>query len=80
MRVSIEYRGVNIDVEFDYTPSEPMVMYYIDGSGHPGSSAEVYIESVKVGGVDVYDLLEDKIEEIEDLIINKYEQEYYEER
>ena len=80
MKIEIEYKTVNLEIEFDYTPPEAMVMYYSDISGHPGAPSEAHIESIKVKGVEIYDLLEDKIEEIEELILEKHEQEYYEER
>jgi len=33
-------------IEYDYEPEEPMVMYYPDGSGYPGSPAMVEVTSV----------------------------------
>lgn len=40
----------NLVVRFDclITPEEPMVMYYKDGSGHPGSPAEIYILNMEI--------------------------------
>lgn len=69
----IEFRGVILDVELDYEPSEPMVMYYSDGSGYPGSPAEIGIISIKIENQDVYELLEDYLDEITDLLYEKLE-------
>jgi hypothetical protein len=70
---SIEFKGVVLDVELDYEPSEPMVMYYSDGSGYPGSPAGIGIISVKIDSQDVYELLEDYLDEITDLLFEKLE-------
>ena len=69
----LEFRGVTLDVELDYEPSEPMVMYYSDGSGYPGSPAEIGIISIKIENQDVYELLEDCLDEITDLLYEKLE-------
>jgi hypothetical protein len=70
---SIELRGVVLDVELDYEPSEPMVMYYSDGSGYPGSPAMIGIINVKIENQDVMELLEDYLDEITDLLFEKLE-------
>lgn len=75
----INYLDYTLEVEYDYEPEEPMVMYYKDGSGHPGSPAIVNIYSCKLGDVDILDLLApNRIEDIEELIFNqiKEEEEY----
>ena len=41
MEFQTEIEEAIITVEFDYEPEEPMVMYYPDGSGDPGSPASV---------------------------------------
>lgn len=37
-----------VEIEFEYSPGEPMVWYYPDGSGYPGSPPELNIIGVKV--------------------------------
>jgi hypothetical protein len=69
----IEFRGVILDVELDYEPSEPMVMYYSDGSGYPGSPAGIGIINIKIENQDVMELLEDYLDEITDLLFEKLE-------
>ena len=53
-----------VTISFDYQPEEPMVMYYPDGSGHPGCPASiencgVYWSTVK------YNSIKDKWEDVE---------------
>lgn len=66
---SIKYKGVELDIEFYFSPEEPMVMYYSDGSGYPGSPAEVEIYTIEHCGVDVMELLDDQIDKIEEQLI-----------
>jgi len=37
---------VKVQVEYDYSQAEPMVRYYPDGSGYPGSPAMIEVVSV----------------------------------
>lgn len=39
-------------IEYDYEPGEPMVRYYLDGSGYPGSPAGCQPWNVEVTSVD----------------------------
>lgn len=61
---TIQYKGVELDIEFYFSPSEPEVRYYADGSGYPGCSEEIELYSIKHCGEDVTELLEDQTEEI----------------
>lgn len=70
----IEIRGVKVDVNYYYDKGEPMVMYYPDGSGHPGEPPSAEIQEVYAGDVDIYELLgTDVLEEIEQKIIELHE-------
>lgn len=40
-------------IEFEIDPGEPMVMYYPDGSGHPGSPGGAVITKVMFRGEDI---------------------------
>ena len=40
--------NLTIEVSGIYTPEEPMVMYYADGSGYPGSPSEFDITDIKI--------------------------------
>ncbi len=47
-----------IEVEGIYYPEEPMVMYYADGSGYPGSPAEFEINDIKITKGTLLDLID----------------------
>lgn len=53
MEVGFELGPVYVTVDIDYKvrPGEPMVMYYPDGSGYPGSPPEIEILEVIVTSV-----------------------------
>jgi hypothetical protein len=71
----VKLRGVKLEIEFDYVPEERMVMYYPDMSGHPGSPAEVHINTIRlVDDDDITELLdEDTITRLEEAIHENYE-------
>ena len=53
----IEVHGVKVNVNYYYSKGEPMIMYYSDMSGHPGEPPFATINWVRVGDVDIYELL-----------------------
>jgi len=74
MTATITFRGIEFDVDYDFKPAEPMVMYYSDGSGHPGCPAEVeQINEITHKGTDFTEFLEEHEDEIAQII---YEQEH----
>lgn len=40
--------SVDVDLSFDVTPGEPMVRYYPDGSGYPGSDPSAELTDLRV--------------------------------
>jgi len=40
--------GLEVEIEWNLTEGEPMVRYYPDGSGYPGSPPEAEIQNVRV--------------------------------
>lgn len=56
--VTVIYLGVEFEVSGNYTPEEPMVMYYSDMSGYPGSSSEFEVTSVEIGGQNAEEIIE----------------------
>lgn len=40
--------SLEIELEYDFNPGEPMVRYYPDGSGYPGCSPSAELVSVTV--------------------------------
>ncbi len=70
--VEIVLYTVPLTVYGYYTPEEQMVMYYKDGSSHPGSPAEFDAQAVEVEGTNVNGLLSDKTWElIEELVLKE---------
>lgn len=62
---TINYWGVDIDIEYYYEPFVPGRMYMSNGDpGYPDEGGEFYIEKAFIGGQDVTELLEDKLESI----------------
>lgn len=69
-----------LEIEGVYYPEEPMVMYYADGSGFPGSSSEFEIQDIKIIKGNLCDLIDylngntDLWEHLTELAINKIEE------
>ena len=61
VEIGITIYDVYLDVSGYYSPSEPMVMYYPDGSGYPGCPAEFEIISVSLNGTRITDLISDDV-------------------
>lgn len=55
-----EYRGVLLDIKFDYQPAEKADREY------PGCGESFEIESVFLDDIDMWELLEPQMEELED--------------
>jgi len=56
-------RDIKLNINYYYNPGERMVMYFSDGTGHPGESPSVEIQAVYAGDVDIYELLTEDISE-----------------
>jgi hypothetical protein len=57
---------ITIEVEYDYSPEEPMVRYYRDGSGYPGCPAMVELcEARRTDTGEVVELTEAEAEDAE---------------
>ena len=70
----IKIHGVKVNVNYYYSKGEPMVMYYPDGSGHPGEPPSAEIQAVYAGNVDIYELLSaDMLDYIEQKIIELHD-------
>lgn len=67
MEATIKYRGLELDVEFDYQPEEPEVRYYPDGSGYPGCAEEIDVYKVSLNGTDITELFDDFTEMEEEI-------------
>ena len=69
--IIIELRGVELEVEFDYSPYEEEVRYYKDGSGYPGSPEQVEITAITHKGVDFMEFMENEYDVIDELILKE---------
>ena len=66
----VKVRDINLNVEYYYDPGERMVMYFSDGTGHPGEPPSAEIQAVYAGDIDIYELLEaDLLDYIEQKLI-----------
>ncbi len=73
--VEIVLYTVPLVVHGYYTPEEPQVMYYKDGSGHPGCPSDFDIMVVEAGGVNINGVLNDEtMEKLEEEILKILEE------
>lgn len=49
-----DFASLKLEIDYNFYPGEPMVRYYPDGSGYPGSPDEVEIEAVMVKSAIIY--------------------------
>jgi hypothetical protein len=70
MKTNVNFKGLDLDVEYDYQPEEKEVRYYSDGSGYPGCAEEFCITKVSFKGEDITDLCEVHFDGIEENIRN----------
>ena len=62
---TIKYQNVEIDIEYYYEPLVRGRMWMDNGDpGYPDEGGEFYIEKAFIGGQDVTELLEDKLDNI----------------
>lgn len=67
-RASIKAWDIPMDVEYDFTPGESAVKW--GDYPHPGWPASADLLSVKVGGVDILEMLDDEqIQRIESAVL-----------
>jgi len=70
MKTTINFKGVSLQIDFDYREAEMQVLDYGDGSGYPGCSAGIdTINEITHKGDDVSLLVENDMNEIENLIL-----------
>lgn len=71
MIVTINYKGIDFDVHGIFSAEEKAVMYYADGSGYSGCPASFEVHEIMFNGMDFWEILEDKLDEIEQLVIEE---------
>lgn len=81
MKETINIKGKEFDVYFDYQPEEKEVRYYSDGSGYPGCPAEYQIKAIEYKGEDWteffdydndYNMIIEKLEELREWYKHNY--------
>ena len=70
MKATINFRGFEFDVQYDYEPEEMQTYEY------PGSPATFDFWQVKLNGIDAMDLLEHCFEDFEEEAINQLKSTY----
>jgi len=69
----INFKEVDLTVDYDFSPEEPTIWRYPDGGGHPGSPAYVDIQDILIGDVSIIDIFdEDLFVELEEIILNEH--------
>ena len=64
---TITYKGLKLDLEFDYTEYVPGSLYLDNGDvGYKAEEEEIYVNKVELYGNDITDLVQDQIEDIEE--------------
>jgi len=72
MKIKLNYKGVELDIDYDYREAEMQVLDYGDGSGTQGCSAGIdTINEILHKGVDISLLVENDMNEIENLILEE---------
>ncbi len=66
MTCSMQIRGVWLEVEASFIPGEPETLY------EPGMGDDAEVMAARVGGVDIFDLVSDEVEDaIRDEVIRQ---------
>ena len=72
MNTTVKFRGIELDVEFDYQPYEPDVWTLSNGDpGYPGCPESVELTEIYYRGEDFWELLEDYVDQIEELVLEQ---------
>ena len=69
MQTEVDYNDIELWVEYQYEKGEQQTYDYV------GSASEVYLDSIFVRGVDIYNLFDaNQLEEIKEILIKNHEQ------
>lgn len=71
MKATINFRGFEFEVQYDYEPAEEPVYNYGDGSGYAGYPEQFEFWEVKLNDIDAMDLLEDCFDDFEEEAIKQ---------
>ena len=63
MKDTVNFRGLELDIEFDATPYTPARMYLSNGDpGYPEEGGEFDITCVSIKGVEITELFDDNFD------------------
>lgn len=72
--IQITFHDTELSVDYEYDPGEPMVMYYSDGTGHPGSAPSVEIHDIFAGETGIFNVFNSKlIPDLKEIILETHE-------
>jgi hypothetical protein len=69
VRKTIEFKGVELKVNYTFHKADPGTEHYGDGSGEPPTEAEAEIHEIYIQKEDVWGIMESQLEELETEII-----------
>ena len=72
--ITINYKGVDLDIEFEIEPIEEEYFNFKEGYGSPQCGGETTLNEIKINGVCVWELTEDYHDDIIDLIHEKLDE------
>jgi hypothetical protein len=73
MKATINFKGIDFDIEYTYEAGERGVWRDGNNEGYPDTGASAEIISIKFKGEDFTEFLEDSFEDIERVIIEHEE-------
>lgn len=75
MKITINLKGLEVVVEYEYYKPEPCIRYDEDLAGYPGSSAFLSIGNIFHGGINIYNFINemDWWQLVEELVLQELE-------
>ena len=71
MRITVEFRGIELLVMGEHIPEEKEIRYDSDMGGSPGKDEDFDVHKIYIESTEVTDLLEEHLEEIEKLVLEQ---------
>jgi len=71
MESTVQFKGVEFTIDYDYQPYEKEVRYDSNMEGYPGCAEQIDIILITFQGENFTEILEDNFTEIEELISNQ---------
>ena len=71
MKQSIIYKGIELEVSFDYQPEEPEVRYDSNMEGYPGCPESINLTAIEHNGENFSEFFEDLQDEIIEILFEE---------